>query len=119
MPKRQRQAVPAQWEQLELLFTSPEQRRYELIRPVVLFGQSAADRARETNTAERTVSRHAQRFLVHGMASVFPTPPTAPPARLPPALRTFIGEVKGEHPPLHLREIQTMCFVRFGRRPSR
>ena len=32
-PKRQRQA---QWERLELLFTSPEQHQYELIRPIVL-----------------------------------------------------------------------------------
>ncbi len=46
--KRQRILPTEQWEQLELLVTSPEQRAYELIRPVVLFGQSAAQRARES-----------------------------------------------------------------------
>jgi transposase len=117
--KRQRCEPTEQWEQLELLFPSPEQRQYELIRPVVLFGQPAAERARETHSAARTLSRHAQRFLEQGMASVFPTSPTAPPARLPPELRTFLVEMKAEHPPLHLRELQMMCFVRFGRRPSR
>jgi hypothetical protein len=80
-PQRQRTEPTEHWEQLELLFTSPEQRQYELIRPVVLFGQSAAERARETQTAERTLSRHAKRFLEGGMASLFPTSPL----RLPPA----------------------------------
>ena len=118
-PKRQRRAPTEQWEQLELLFTSPEQRQYELIRPVVLFGQPAAERARETQMAARTLSRHAKRFVEQGMASVFPTPPTAPPVRLPPELRTFLVQMKAEHPPLYLRELQTLCYVRFGRRPSR
>ncbi len=118
-PKRQRHIPTEQWQQLELLFTSPEQRLYELIRPVVLFGQPAAERARETQTAARTLSRYAQHFLERGMRSVFPTLPAAQGARLAPELRTFLVEVKAEHPPLHLRELQTLCYVRFGRRPSR
>ena len=36
--KRQRIEPTEEWEQLELLFTSPEQRVYEQIRPVVLLG---------------------------------------------------------------------------------
>ncbi len=43
MPKRQRIAPTDNWQQLELHFTSPEQRTYALVRPVVLFGQAPAD----------------------------------------------------------------------------
>ncbi len=116
--KRQRVAPTEQWAQLELLFTSPEQRAYELIRPVVLFGQPAAGRARETNTAVRTVSRHAKRFLERGMASLLASPSAARAPRLPPTIRETIVGLKAEHPPLHLREIATICYVRFGRHPN-
>jgi len=58
------------WEQLRLLLEWPEQVVYELIRPVVLFGRTAAQRAQETGTAERTLRRKAQRFDAHGMASL-------------------------------------------------
>ena len=116
--KRKAVEPPQNWEQLELLFTSPEQRRYELIRPIVLFGQPAAERARETNTAQRTVSRHAKLFLEHGMASLFATEPSSPGPRLPSQLRETIVALKAEYPPLHLREIAGICYVRHGRRPS-
>jgi len=70
------------WQQLELRFTSPEQRTYELIRPVVLFGQAPAERAQETGAAQRTIYRRVQRFEAEGMASLFvdPTPTPAPTA---------------------------------------
>lgn len=117
-PKRQRIAPTEQWEQLELLFTSPQQRQYELIRPVVLFGEPAAERARATSTPQRTVARHAQQFLAHGMASLFATPPPPPTPRLPPALRDAVIALHAEHRSLHFREIARICYVRFGRRPS-
>jgi transposase len=117
-PKRQRTPPTEQWDQLELLATSPEQRVYELIRPVVLFGQPAAERARETHTAERTAARQAQQFREHGMASLFGEPPAPAPPRLPAAIRELIVQLKAEHPPLHFREIATICYVRYGRRPS-
>jgi hypothetical protein len=45
-----------EWEQIELLCGWPEQREYELIRPLVLFGSPAAERALETGAAsERTL----------------------------------------------------------------
>jgi len=41
--RRQRRVEPSEdWEQIELLCAWPEQRDYELIRPSVLFGTSAA-----------------------------------------------------------------------------
>ena len=45
------------WHQIALLTREVGQRTYELIRPVVLFGQSPAERAAETGLSERTVFR--------------------------------------------------------------
>ena len=46
------------WEQIELLCGWPEQRDYELIRPMVLFGGPASERAAEATGAasERTAA---------------------------------------------------------------
>ncbi len=43
------------WEQLELLCAWDEQREYERIRPLVLFGEPLPERARQTGTSERTL----------------------------------------------------------------
>lgn len=67
MGKRIRVTPTDDWRQVELLTRSPEQRAYELIRPVVLFGRSPAERAQETGAAERTLYRQADRFDQFGM----------------------------------------------------
>jgi hypothetical protein len=105
------------WNQLRLLVTSPEQATNELLRPVVLFGQSARSRARETGVPERSLRRKAVRFDAVGMRSLFEQAPE--PAgdrrRLPAAIRRAIVELKAEYPPLSLREIATICRERFER----
>jgi hypothetical protein len=53
--RRQRMEPTDDWQQLQLLSRFPEQRTYELLRPVALFGHSPAERARQTNTPERTL----------------------------------------------------------------
>jgi len=75
MPKRLRVAPTDRWEQLEIHFTDPTQRTYELIRPVVLFGQSPRERAQETTTPERTLYRHLERFAAHGSPASIPNGP--------------------------------------------
>lgn len=126
MGKRRRQASEVSWEQLELLMSSDEQRTYELIRPIVLFGQAPTERAAETNTPAHTLRRRAQRFEEQGMASLFepapPEPPPSPAPALPHALpdiaRQLIIDLKIEHPPLRVNEIATICYIRTGRRPD-
>lgn len=117
-PKRQRIQPTEHWEQLELLLTSPEQRVYEQIRPVVLFGVPPPERAKEIGVAERTLYRQVQRFAANGMRSVFATEPAAPTLRVPEHIRTAIAALKAEHPALHDREIATICYVRFDRKLS-
>ena len=101
------------WHQLSLLVQEPVQRTYELIRPVVLFGQSPAERARQTGTAERTIYRQAARFEAQGMAGLLPPPATPQPRRLPEAIRQAILDLKAEHPPLRQHEIARIVAVRF------
>jgi transposase len=119
MPVQRRQRIPPtdDWEQLQLLTTSAEQRTYELIRPVVLFGQSPAERARETGAPQRTLYRQVARFATDGMASLFARQ-VERHQRLPLAIRDAIRELKTEHPALNTYEITTICWVRFGHRPS-
>jgi aspartate/methionine/tyrosine aminotransferase len=45
----------------------PEQKAYELLRTVVLFGETAAERAKETEASERTLHHKANQFDQHGM----------------------------------------------------
>ena len=58
MPKSERIAPTDDWKQLQLRFKWPDQQHYELIRPVVLFGQPADERALETGEPVRTIYRH-------------------------------------------------------------
>jgi len=117
-PKRPRREPVQDWEQLRLLVASPAQEAYEVLRPVVLFGATPAERARETGLPERTLRRRADRFDALGMVSLFdaPAPPAAADRRaLPAAIRRAIADLKAEYPPLGLREIATICEHRFHR----
>jgi transposase len=100
-----------------LLSRFPEQRTYELLRPVVLFGLSSAERARQTGAPERTLYRQVARFEAQGMASLF-TPAPTPQHHLPDEISQAIRHLKAEYPPLRPHEIATICATRFGRRPS-
>jgi putative transposase len=117
---RRRKVQPTEkWHELLPLFEWPEQQAYEELRPLVLFGGSVAERARETGTPERTMYRRVERFEEDGMMSLFATDPAAARARrqgLEPAVRRMIVELKAEHPKLNANEIANIVYVRTGRR---
>ena len=79
--KRRRIEPTDDWELLLPLFSRPEQRNYEELRPVTLFGASVAEGARETGTPERTLYRRVERFERDGMMDLFATNPAAARAR--------------------------------------
>jgi hypothetical protein len=124
VPKRQRVRRPItdEWAQLRLLCTWPEQETYERIRPIVLFGQSPTERARQTGTVRRSLYRKAAAFTQLGLAGLPGEPPIDDHRRLPEPMRQAIRALKAEHTALNLREIATICGVpsgpRLGRRPS-
>ena len=117
--RRKRRVEPTDdWEQLALLCGWPEQLAYEEIRPLTLFGSSVAERAGETGIAERTLYRRVGRFEAEGMESLFAAEP-ARFRRLPPAMRRLIVDRKAEYPAFSLGELARICYVAFGRRPSK
>ncbi len=83
MPKWNAQAEPTlTWKQLELRLAWEDQRHYEIIRPVILFGQSAEERAGEIDMPVRTLYRQLQRFQSQGIAGLVTH-------ASPPVLATF------------------------------
>jgi transposase len=117
MAKPRRGNPVEHWQQLELLLTFPEQRTYERIRPIVLFGQSVHSSAAETGSVERTLQRQVKRFEAQGMHSLFAPDLPPQPDALPDDIRQHILNLKAEHPPLRVHELATICDIRFGRRP--
>jgi putative transposase len=118
-PRRRRVEPTDEWEQVEILCAWPEQRDYELIRPLVLFGSPADGRADETGASSgRTLRRRAALFEAEGMEGLFGSE-TARRRRLSPSLRRLIVDLKAEHPRFNPNEISRVCYVRFGRRPAR
>jgi len=110
-----------EWLDLRTRCPWPEQQRYEILRSVVLFGHSPAERALETGVPRASLYRRIRRFKELGMVSLF-TDVAADerPARpsLPPDMRQFIVDLKAEHPPFRPNEIATICALKSGRRPS-
>jgi putative transposase len=78
-----------EWEQIELLCGWPEQRDYELIRPLVLFGGRTSEGAAEAAGAasERTLQRRVARFEAEGMESLFGSEHARRKRRLPDSMR--------------------------------
>ena len=53
--------------QIRLQFVDPLQHDYEVIRPIVLFGDTAAERSRQTGVERTVVGDKARRFVLEGM----------------------------------------------------
>src|SRR3954470_23847936 len=107
------------WEQLQFQLDWLEQQRYELIRPVVVFGSPPAERAQQTGGSARTIYRRVGRFDELGVQRLFEAEPVEDKRALPPAYREAIVQLKAEYPPFRPNELATICHVRFERRPSR
>jgi putative transposase len=120
MPLRKRPRIEPtdDWAQLRLQLAWPEQVSYELIRPVVLFGLSPAERAKQTGVPERTLHRKADRFDAEGMAGLFLSSRSATHRILPPVIRRAIAELKAEYPAFRPHELARICYARFAHRPS-
>lgn len=118
MAKRWRVDPTDEWQQLQLLGPRSEQVLYEALRPVVLFGLSPAERARQTGIAQRSLYRLADRFDQEGMRSLFPPAPVEKHRRLPQEVRDLIRTLTAEYPPLRPNEIATICSFRSPHHPS-
>ena len=125
MPKRryERREPSHDWQQIRPLLKDPAQIQYEIIRPVVLWGQTPKERGAETGASPRTIYYHANLFDQAGMASLLPAalPPEIPrldKRALPPDIRQEIVDLHTQYPAFRPHELATICFIKFNRKPA-
>jgi putative transposase len=121
-PKRVRRERTEEWASIKQWMLWPEQELYEQIRPLVLFHETAGERAKEIDVPQRTLSRKADAFERYGMASLFPSGEQGGEREtsktLPKDVRQFIVDLHVEAPFMSWREIAEICYIRYGRKPN-
>jgi hypothetical protein len=70
-PKRARRERTDEWAKIQQWTLWPEQTLYEEIRPLVLFHETAGERAKEIDVPQRTLARKADESERLGMRSLF------------------------------------------------
>jgi transposase InsO family protein len=125
MPKRryERREPTHDWHQIRPLLKDTAQITYEILRPVVLWGETPKERAEETGMSPRTIYYRANLFDQAGMASLLPAEPPPPIPKLdkrsfPPDIRQEIVDLHAQYPAFGPHEIATICFVKFNRKPA-
>jgi putative transposase len=121
-PKRNRRERTDEWANIKQWRLWPEQELYEQIRPVVLFHETAGERAKEIDVPERTLARKADEFERYGMQSLFSSGAQGGAREtgktLPPEIRQLIVDLHAELPTMSWREIAEVCYIQYARRPD-
>ena len=121
-PKRVRRERTDEWASIKQYALWPEQELYEAIRPLILFGETAGERAKEIDVPRRTLSRKANEFEQYGMQSLFSSGEQGGAREtgktLPAEIRQLIVDLHAEVPTMSWREIAEVCYIRYGRRPD-
>ena len=95
----------------------PIQHDYEVIRPLVLFAETAAERSRQTGVERTVVGDKARRFVIEGMLGLTDGRAEAAGRKghsYPAAIAGYIVYLKQLYPPIHLREIARIVQRKFG-----
>lgn len=106
---------------IQLHFIDPTQRDYEIIRPIVLFGETAAERSRQTRVERTVVGDKARRFVLGGMAALQDQRTQGRDPQEPVYPEAIAGDIvylKQLYPPIHLREIERILLRKFGYRTN-
>ena len=111
----------AAFAQLQLGFTDPTQRRYEVIRPLLLCeDRTATQRAQETHAHPDTVRTFLRRFRQQGMLGLLPNQVEVSTrgrsSRVPEAVRQEIARLKALYRGFHYREVIRIIFSKYGYR---
>ena len=120
-PKRERRERTHDWEQIQQRTLWPEQVLYEQLRPILFFGETAGERAKEIDVPRRTLARKADEFERYGMQSLFSSEEQGGAREtsktLPPEIHQLIVDLHAELPTMSWREIAEVCYIQHGRRP--
>jgi transposase InsO family protein len=103
--------------QLKLRFIDPLQHDYEVIRPILLFSESVAERSRQTDIARTTINEKAGLFVKHGMLGLQDRRTRRAgrkPSDYPEPIIRYILYLKHIYPPMSLREIERILKRKFG-----
>ncbi len=111
------------FDHLQLRFRDPIQRRYEIIRPLVLFqDRTATQRAEETQTHPETVGTLKRRFEQQGILGLLPDyvqiVPTGRRGRVPDAVVQELEHLKGLYDGFQYRELCRIIFYKLDYRIS-
>ena len=101
-PKRNRTERTEEWASIKQWTLWPEQELYEQIRPLILFHETAGERAKEIDVPQRTLARKADEFERYGMQSLFSSGEQggerATSKTLPAEIRQLIVDLHAELP---------------------
>ena len=107
-------------DQLPLRFPDPVQRRYEIIRPVLLDECTATERAAQTHLHPDTIGKLKRRFEHQGMLGLFPAQSEMRPRghrrRVPEAAVQELQRLKGLYGGFHYRELSRIISYKTGDR---
>lgn len=98
-------------------FIDPIQHDYEVIRPIVLLAETAAERRRQTGVERTVVGDNARRFVLEGMDGLRDRRTAARGAQAPgypDAVARYILYLTQLYPPIHLREMVRIGHRKFG-----
>jgi hypothetical protein len=103
--------------QYQLHFIDYIQHDYKVIRPIVLFAETIAERSRQTGLERTTIGDKARRFVQEGMLGLVEQ--RAGQAgrkghRYPEAVAAYLLYVKQLYPPIHDRELVRIVQRKFG-----
>jgi transposase len=112
-----------EFDRLQEHFRDPIQRRYEVIRPLVLFqDRTATERAQEIGMHPKTVSRLKRRFEKQGMLGLFPDTvevlPSGREGRVKEAVIEELAYLKSLYDGFGYRELCRIIFCKVEERIS-
>jgi len=110
-------STPDDFAQLKLHFIDPIQHHYEVIRSVVLLGETIATRSQQTGVAPAQISDKARRFVAGGMFALADgrAEHAGRPAHdFPEPIAATILYLKQLYPPIHFREIVRIVERKHG-----
>ena len=103
--------------QYQLRFVDDIQHDYEVIRPIVLFAETIAERSRQTGIEPTVVGAKARRFAMEGMLGLVDQRLVNPGRKghiYPDAVAAHILYLKQLYPPIHDREIVRIVQRKIG-----